>query len=105
MAKKNKNTSMPTDDKKDSDLIETDSKTEILDDNKKDIAVSPKTDIANKKRKLSKKNKIIIITCAAIFLFICIIFGIITCVNKLNSNVYKNVYLFNENFSGKVLRR
>ena len=101
MAKKNKNTSMPTDDKKDSDLIETDSKTEILDDNKKDIAVSPKTDIANKKRKLSKKNKIIIITCAAIFLFICIIFGIITCVNKLNSNVYKNVYLFNENFSGK----
>ena len=101
MAKKNENTSMPTDDKKDSDLIENDSKIEILDDNKKDIAVSPKTDIANKKRKLSKKNKIIIITCAAIFLFICIIFGIITCVNKLNSNVYKNVYLFNENFSGK----
>lgn len=101
MAKKNENTSMPTDDKKDSDLIENDSKIEILDDNKKDIAVSPKTDIANKKRKLSKKNKILIITCAAIFLFICIIFGIITCVNKLNSNVYKNVYLFNENFSGK----
>ena len=101
MAKKNENTSMPIDDKKDSDLIENDSKVEILDDNKKDIAVSPKTDIANKKRKLSKKNKIIIITCAAIFLFICIIFGIITCVNKLNSNVYKNVYLFNENFSGK----
>ena len=101
MAKKNENTSMPTDGKKDSDLIENDSKIEILDDNKKDIAVSPKTDIANKKRKLSKKNKIIIITCAAIFLFICIIFGIITCVNKLNSNVYKNVYLFNENFSGK----
>ncbi len=101
MAKKNENTSMLTDDKKDSDLVENGSKIEILDDNKKDIAVSPKTDIANKKRKLSKKNKIIIITCAAIFLFICIIFGIITCVNKLNSNVYKNVYLFNENFSGK----
>ena len=61
MAKKNENTSMPIDDKKDSDLIENDSKVEILDDNKKDIAVSPKTDIANKKRKLSKKNKIIII--------------------------------------------
>ena len=101
MAKKNENTSILTDDKKDNDLVENGSKIEILDDNKKDIAVSPKTDIANKKRKLSKKNKIIIITCAAIFLFICIIFGIITCVNKLNSNVYKNVYLFNENFSGK----
>lgn len=101
MAKKNENTSMLTNDKKDSDLVENDSKIEILDDNKKDIAVSPKTDIANKKRKLSKKNKIIIITCAAIFLVICITFGIITCVNKLNSNVYKNVYLFNENFSGK----
>ena len=101
MAKKNKNTSMSTDDKKDSDLIETDSKTEILEDSKKDITVSSNTDIANKKRKLSKKSKIIIITCAAIFLVICIVFGIITCVNKLNSNVYKNVYLFNENFSGK----
>lgn len=101
MAKKNKNTSMLTDDTKDSDLIETDSKTEILEDSKKDITVSSNTDIANKKRKLSKKSKIIIITCAAIFLVICIVFGIITCVNKLNSNVYKNVYLFNENFSGK----
>ena len=42
MAKKNENTNMLTDGKKDSDLIENDSKTKILDDNKKDIAVSPR---------------------------------------------------------------
>lgn len=52
--------------------------------------------------KLNKKGKIVIFSSLALVLVICITFGIITCVNKLNTKVYKNVYMLEENFSGKT---
>ena len=54
------------------------------------------------KIKLNKTSKIVIFSCLAFLLVLLIIFGIITCINKLNTKVYKNVYMLGENFSSKT---
>lgn len=54
------------------------------------------------KFKLNKTSKIVIFSCLAFLLVLLITFGIITCVNKLNTRVYKNVYMLGENFSSKT---
>lgn len=54
------------------------------------------------KIKLNKTSKIVIFSCLAFLLILLIIFGIITCINKLNTKVYKNVYMLGENFSSKT---
>lgn len=54
------------------------------------------------KFKLNKTSKIVIFSCLAFLLVLLITFGIITCVNKLNTKVYKNVYMLGENFSSKT---
>lgn len=70
----------------------------MSDSEKKEIKISA---IKNK-LKLSKKAKIVIISCCS-FLFVLILtFGIITCINKLNTKVFKNVYMLGENYSGKT---
>lgn len=53
------------------------------------------------KGKLKKSNKIAIIVPSAIVCTLLIFFGIIVCINKMNENVYKNVYMLEEDFSGK----
>lgn len=54
------------------------------------------------KFKLNKTSKIVIFSCLAFLLVLLIAFGIITCVNKINTKVYKNVYMLGENFSSKT---
>ena len=54
------------------------------------------------KGKLKKSNKIAIIVPSAIVCTLLIFFGIIVCINKMNENVYKNVYMLEEDFSGKT---
>lgn len=54
------------------------------------------------KIKLNKTSKIVIFSCLAFLLVLLITFGIITCINKLNTKVYKNVYMLGENFSSKT---
>ena len=53
------------------------------------------------KKKMSKKMLILIISIAVVLLLV-ISFSVIVCVNKLNNNVYKNVYFMNNNMSGKT---
>src|SRR5574344_30984 len=53
----------------------------------------------NKKIVLSKKAKIVMFSVIGVLLVICIVFGTIICANKMNSNVYKNVYMLGEDFS------
>ena len=77
---------------------------EPKDNNKKRSVLKQESKISKYKEKfkLNKTTKIVIIS-VSIFLFVlCIVFGIITCVNKLNTKVYKNVYMLGENFSGKT---
>ena len=54
------------------------------------------------KIKLNKTSKIVIFSCLAFLLVLLIAFGIITCINKINTKVYKNVYMLGENFSSKT---
>lgn len=54
------------------------------------------------KIKLNKTSKIVIFSCLAFLLVLIIAFGIITCINKINTKVYKNVYMLGENFSSKT---
>lgn len=54
------------------------------------------------KIKLNKTSKIVIFSCLAFLLVLLITFGVITCVNKINTKVYKNVYMLGENFSSKT---
>ena len=70
----------------------------MSDSEKKDIKISA---IKNK-IKLSKKAKIAIISCCSVLFVLILCFGIITCINKLNSKVFKNVYMLGENYSGKT---
>lgn len=73
-------------------------------DVKQDITLSKENKVSKYKIrfKLSKKGKIILFSSLAFLLVVCIVFGIITCVNKLNTKVYKNVFMLGENFSGKT---
>lgn len=70
----------------------------MSDSEKKDIKISA---IKNK-IKLSKKAKIAIISCCSVLFVLILCFGIITCINKLNTKVFKNVYMLGENYSGKT---
>lgn len=70
----------------------------MSDSEKKDIKISA---IKNK-IKLSKKAKIAIISCCSVLFVLILFFGIITCINKLNTKVFKNVYMLGENYSGKT---
>lgn len=54
------------------------------------------------KFKLDKKTKIITLLVIIFVLVVFITFGIITCINKINTNVYKNVYMLGVDFSGKT---
>jgi len=53
------------------------------------------------KGKLKKSTKIAIIVSSAVVCTLLILFGVIVCINKMNENVYKNVYMLEEDFSGK----
>lgn len=53
------------------------------------------------KGKLKKSTKITIIVSSAIVCTLLIFLGVIVCINKMNENVYKNVYMLEEDFSGK----
>lgn len=55
----------------------------------------------SKKEKMNKVIKKIIIAIGIIILNLIIIFGIIVCINRFNTNVYKNIYSLDSNFSGK----
>ena len=65
---------------------------------KREIKIS----VFKDKLKLDKKTKIIIISACGLVFVIFLMFAIITCINKLNTKVYKNVYMLGENFSGKT---
>ena len=49
---------------------------------------------------MSKKYAKPVIISMATILFLAIIFSVFVCVNKVNSNVYKNVYILGQNVSG-----
>ncbi len=66
------------------------------DDKKKDI--EPLED----KKIPPKKKKIIIISICVVVAMILIFFGGIICINKMNLNVYKNVYVLGIDMSGKT---
>lgn len=71
---------------------------------KKNKLVKKKESIIEKYRekfKLTKTKKIVLCSIFAFILLVFITFGIIVCINKVNSNVYKNVYLLGVDFSGK----
>ena len=70
----------------------------MSDSEKKEIKISAIKD----KIKLSKKAKIVIISCCSVVVGLILCFGIITCINKLNTKVFKNVYMLGENYSGKT---
>ncbi len=80
------------------DIIEEVEEKEPLDNKENGLAISK----YKEKRKLSRTSKIIILSVSIFIALICITFGIITCINKLNTKVYKNVYMLGENFSGKT---
>lgn len=85
--------------------IKKDEKIEIKgNDIKQDKNLSIEVNVTKKEKKfkLNKKSKIIIFSCLAFVLCICIIFGIMTCINKLNTKVYDNVYMLGEELSGKT---
>lgn len=95
--------------KKDNDIKPEDKKeTEIVskEENKseKNMPLSNKSKISKYKEKfkLNKTSKIVIFSSLTFLLVLFITFGIITCINKLNTKVYKNVYMLDENFSGKT---
>lgn len=71
-------------------------------DKKNQITVAGENKISKISNKISKKSKIVFLSIIGVILFLCIIFGIFTCVNKLNNKVYKNVYLLGDNFSNKT---
>jgi vancomycin resistance protein YoaR len=75
-----------------------------IDNKKKRIAVKEESKFTKikEKFKLSKTKKIIIFSISGFVIVLCITFGIITCINKLNTKVYNNVYMEGENFSGKT---
>lgn len=50
----------------------------------------------------NKKLRITLITVSVILVNLIILFGIIACINKFNSKVYKNVYLLGNDMSGKT---
>ena len=83
--------------------LENDDKNNDKDNNKRRIALKQEDKVSKYKEKvkMNKKTKIILICISAFLLFVCIAFAIITCVNKLNTKVYKNVYMLGEDFSGK----
>ncbi len=84
------------------ELTVKDEKKEIETKNENDnkITVGVKEDSLTKVKKINKKSLKTLIICGSILLFFVIVFGIIVCVNKLNSKVYKNVYLEGQNLSG-----
>lgn len=53
------------------------------------------------KGKLKRSTKISIIVPFVIVCALLMFFGIIVCINKMNESVYKNVYMLEEDFSGK----
>lgn len=77
--------------------IEKNDTTESTDKNV-NIAVSKEKRMGFK-IKNPKVKKIVIITCSVIFALI-ILFAIFICFNKVNSKVYKNLYVLNQNVSG-----
>lgn len=59
-------------------------------------------DMLTPTEKKKKINKILIIVFAIVLSFVLIFFCGIACVNKMNANVYKNVYVLGINMSGKT---
>lgn len=57
--------------------------------------------VNNDKKRINKKMLITIISLAVVLLLV-ISFSVIVCVNKLNNNIYKNVYFMNIDMSGKT---
>ena len=81
-------------------------KKEVEEVEKKEVALVEKKEdgkfvVTNKDKDKSKnKKKLILIISIVSALFLLVLsFGIIVCVNKLNSNVYKNVYFMSQDMS------
>ena len=80
--------------------IETKNEHENEKENDKKITVGIKEDSLTKVKKGNKKNLKVLIICGSILLFFVVLFGIIVCINKSNTKVYKNIYLEGQNISG-----
>lgn len=94
----------------DEKLVEEESEKEKKEEESKEHEEEKKSDEPDKSKELepldrkiinliNKKNIIIV---AIVFVSILIFFGGIICVNKMNPNVYKNVYILGINMSGKT---
>ncbi|MEG0873257.1 MAG: VanW family protein [Clostridia bacterium] len=51
------------------------------------------------KEKQKKRNKVIAFTCISFVLSLIVLFCIIVCINKTNTNVYKNIFVFDKDLS------
>lgn len=69
---------------------------EIIEENK---MVETKETLDIRREKSPKKIKIILLVIAIIFSIIIVFFLVIACINKFNTNVYKNVYLIDKDMS------
>ncbi len=69
-------------------------------ENSTEMTVGKSEDSIATVKKGNKKALRILIICGIVLLFFVVLFGVIVCINKFNSNVYKNVYLEGQNLSG-----
>lgn len=76
----------------------------IIKDNKKQEEYDDidEKDLLTPTEKKKKRNKLIVILSLIVIFFLLIFFCGIVCVNKMNTNVYKNVYILGINMSGKT---
>lgn len=101
-SKKNDNIKTDNDIEKKEEKVSEASKEERESEKNAPLLEKSKISTYKEKFKLNKTSKIVIFSCLAFLLVLLITFGIITCVNKLNTKVYKNVYMLGENFSSKT---
>ena len=71
-----------------------------VEEEKKDIILKDKEDSVSIYKDKNKRIRLIIIIALAVILAFVILFSVITCINKLNSKVYKNIHLFGADISG-----
>lgn len=97
-----KNDNIKTDEEIEKEKISEVSKEEKESEKNAPLLEKSKISKYKEKFKLNKTSKVVIFSCLALLLVLLITFGIITCINKINTKVYKNVYMLGENFSSKT---
>lgn len=84
-------------------ITDNNDQTRGLDDSEEKGLLDQSTTIATISPEKKKVKEKIMIICIVVFLFLFFLFGGIVCINKMNTKVYKNVFIFNDEISGYTI--